>query len=180
MKKLKTIVLIYPVIFLLFSIFYLLLFRTPLFSDQTVLFYRGIALLVLSVVIFLIAIAMIYAKFSRTYFESLIAAVLVTSAIHVSLFVVFPVSFERSVTMYFLSALEQSKNATTCGGLTKEEAQKKLINEYIVKNGAVNKRVHEQTVINFMTDNGKCLQLTDRGSNFLDFSEVVKKLYNIQ
>jgi len=168
----KRIITIYFLIFILFSVCYLALFHTPLFRFQKVLFYRGIGLLFFTIILFFIFEIIYYLKFSRKNIESILAAIIVSSAIHLAIFVLLPVTFERSVTMYLLNTLSQNK-------LTKSQLEDKLIKEYIIKNKAIDKRVIEQKFIHVVDDSQKKLQLTKQGINFLRFSEVIKKIYGI-
>lgn len=100
-------------------------------------------------------------------------------AVHLSIFVVFPVTFERSVTTYLLSVLRNNYNNPSCHGLTKPKLTEELINDYIIKKDAVAKRVEEQKIINFINTQGSCIQLTQRGLNFLDLSKIFKKIYGL-
>ncbi|PJA55909.1 hypothetical protein CO165_01080 [Candidatus Roizmanbacteria bacterium CG_4_9_14_3_um_filter_33_18] len=179
MKKLKNISLTYSTVFVLFSIFFLLLFHSPLFTNETVLFYRGISLLSVTTLVFLPLIFLTYFKLPKVNIESLMAAIIVSAAIHLSLFIIFPVTFERSVTMYILTSLQNSQPSSMCSGLTKNQVQELLINDYIVKKKAVDKRMQEQGVINFIKIKEDCISVTPKATNFIYFSEFVKKLYNI-
>jgi len=180
MKKFKKISLIYLTVFVSFSLFFLLLFHGPLFNNETVFFYRGLLLLTLTIFVFLPLILLTHLKLPKVDIESLIAAIVVSVAIHLSLFVVFPVTFERSITMYFLSSLQKSQPSSMCSGLTKNQVEDLLINDYIIRKKAVDKRIQEQGEINFVNVKNNCIQITPRAVDFVNFSEFVKKLYNIK
>ena len=109
----------------------------------------------------------------------MIAALIIAFSIHLSLFVIFPVTFERSVTMYLLNTLKNNQQ-NICQGLTKEQMKNKLINEYVVGKDAISKRINEQTIINMINKKSSCYQLTGRGTSFLKLSETLKKIYNIK
>lgn len=172
-------VVIYFTIFFLFSLSYLLLFRTGIFYGNKVLFYRGILLLVLNMSIFILIFLFINKLFhGRFNLETFSAALVMSFSINLSLFIVFPVTFDRSITMYLLQTLE-NKNVQSCQGLSKEDLQSNLINEYVIKNGAVQRRIMEQSVIGTLKNNDVCIQLTERGKDFLNFSKTVKQIYGI-
>ena len=172
----KKIFLIYLSVAVFFSIFYFLSFRLPLFTSQKVLFYRGVMLLALTSLITLIGISLYIYRY-RKHAESLMAALIICFAIHLSFFVVFPVTFERSVTMFILSALHDG-SGSMCNGLTKSEIQSELIDAYIMKRDAVEKRIKEQSAINMVNRKSECVTLTQKGINFLKFAGYVGKLYN--
>lgn len=179
-QDMKTVLLIYPSGFIIFTLIFLSFFHIPFLSSQTILFYRGLTLLTFTILICLSIVLIIHFKFFKLHIESLLAAVLISAAIHLSLFVVFPVTFDRSVTMYLLSVLEENKHDQSCKGLTRSRLEQRLINEYIVKKKAVDRRIKEQKLIDFVNDKEKCIQLTERGSNFLNFARLIKKIYSLE
>jgi len=109
----------------------------------------------------------------------MVAALIIAFSVHLSLFVIFPVTFERSVTMYLLNVLK-SNQQNVCQGLTKNQMRDKLITEYVIGKDAVNKRINEQIIIDIINKKDNCYQLTTRGTNFLKLSETLKKIYNIK
>jgi len=111
--------------------------------------------------------------------ESLISAVLVSAAIHLSFFVVFPVTFERSITMYLLETIDGNENSELCAGISKLNLENKLIDEYVIKNKAIDKRITEQKVLDFIKEENQCIKTTPRNKSFLKFSEIIKRLYSI-
>lgn len=106
------------------------------------------------------------------------AAFALAIAINVSFFVLFPVSIERSVSVFLLNALSQGKQES-CGGLSKEDMQNQLINKYVIKNDGIGKRIEEQSEIAMIQQQAGCYQLTKRGDQFIFFSHIIKILYNI-
>jgi len=175
MKNLFRIFFIYLFIF---TGFYLTLFNTNIFSSQSVLFYRGLWLLATVTLIFISAVLFFYKKIGASL-ETLIAAILVSVSINLSFFVVFPVTFERSVTMFLLNTLKTSTD-NSCHGLTKSQLEKKLIEDYIIKKKAVDKRINEQSVIDFIKDKNQCIELTPKAIKFLEFSKIVGKYFKIK
>lgn len=169
---------VYISVFVFFSLLYILMFRTQLFSAQKILFYRGLMLLTTLTVLFLVLITAFSSKKQNLNFESLFAAVLVSASINLSIFVVFPVTFERSVTMYLLNILGENTN-NSCRGLSKSQLESRLINNYIIEKKAVDKRLEEQKVINFLSEDKRCIQLTQSALNFLKFEQMMGKIYNI-
>lgn len=180
-KSWKQIAVTYAVAFILFSGLYLFLFHTPLFSFQQVLFYRGLWLLS-TTVLFSVAVILLLAhneKGFKPYLESVISAVIVSVSINLVIFTLLPVTFDRSVSTYLLSTLD-STTAPNCSGLTKQQLEKTLIDQYIVKNNALQKRIIEQTEIGFIKSSGECISLTDRARNFLQLKRAVEKMYDLR
>lgn len=174
----KRIFKIYFFVFILYSTIVFLFFRLSFFNIFTqVLFYKGLMILLISF-LFIFIIFFFFSIKKKYHFELLFSALIFSFSLHLVFFVVFPVTFERSVTMYILNTLKNNQK-NICGGLTKSQLEEKLINEYILKNDAVGKRINEQKIINFLNNDNKCLKITSKSENFLNFSEIIKKIYNI-
>lgn len=180
MKPFKNIlktILQYGIVFIIFTFIYLIVFNTTFLSNQNILFYRGIELLVILTFLSIIFLLFFPLQGLRANMESLIAAVIVSASLNLCVFVVLPVTFERSITMYLLNSLRDS-NENNCQGINKKELEKKFIKEY-VNNKAIDKRLDEQKVIGFVQEKNQCIQLTPQALSFLKFSEIVGRLYGL-
>lgn len=163
-------------IFVLFTAIYLCLFRTPLLISQQVLFYRGLGLLFITVIVTLILLLILRNKLKLNS-ETLIASIVMSLSINLVFFVVFPVTFERSVTMYVLNKLNTSKQTQNCQGLNKNDLEKDFIKNYVIKNQAMQKRIIEQKIINMINEEDNCISISSRGRSFVDFSRVIERIY---
>lgn len=177
MSLFKRTLLHYLVIFVLFTSIYLCLFRTPLFISQHVMFYRGLGLLFITVIITFILLFILRNKL-KLNLETLIASIVMSFSINLVFFVVFPVTFERSVTMYVLNKLNTSKQTQNCQGLNKSDLEKDFIENYVIKNHAMQKRITEQKIINMINEENNCISISPRGRSFIDFSRIVEKIYS--
>lgn len=176
--KLLKIIFVYLTIFILFTAIYLFSFHTPIFSFQKVLFYRGVLLLFSTFFLFGLTIYLVN-RIYKINIETLIAAIIISFSINLSLFVVLPVTFERSVTMYLLNTLK-ANSSNSCHGLTKIELEKKLIDDYVIRNKAIDKRINEQKIISFLKEQNDCLQLNLNALNFLKYSKIIGKIYGLK
>lgn len=170
---------VYVVIFILFTVLYMGLFYSSVFSSQHVLFYRGILYLVLTCLSVFVGILLLSIRLKHRYFESMIAALVFAASMHLIFFVMFPVTFERSISMYLLTTLEKNRNAA-CGGLTKEQMKEGLITAFILEKDALQKRINEQSIINMITGGNNCYKVTDQARQFLQFSHTIQAIYNIK
>ena len=174
MQRFIQLLFFYFLIFSLFSVFYILLFHTPIFLNQQVLFYRGLLLLFLNFFIFLLILFLFYLKKIISYsFETIIASLIISFSFNLAFFVVFPVTFERSVTMYLLKKIANKK-------ISKKELEKNLISEYIIKDKALDKRINEQKVIDFIREKDGYLWITERTKKFINWSELISEWYNLK
>jgi uncharacterized protein YacL len=167
-------------IFIVFSFLYLFSFSTNLFSTQKILFYRGIYLLVVVFFINLILLFFLNKKFFQIPFELIFSFLVLSLSFHLVFFVLFPVTFDRSVTMYLLNQLEKNKSSVCQQGLTKEDLEKSLIEEYVKKDDAVGRRIFEQKETGFLEEKNQCLSVNKKGEQFLRFAQLVKKIYRIK
>lgn len=165
-------------IFIIFTFIFLLLFHIPLLYFFRILFYRGIVCLCLTLAcVFGLIIVL---KKNHIYFVGVgwgfISAVLLVSAcLHLSFFILFPVTYERSISMYLLYTLQNHKL------LKKEELRNLLIREYIIEKDAVGKRLEEQSFGTFVTGDAKNgVYLTQTGKLFLSVSNIIKGIYGIK
>ena len=170
---------VYLVVFIFFTLIYVSSFHLPLFIHQDVLFYRGISLLILVTSFFLLLLIILFNATSSYSLQTFIAALAVAVSINLTFFVIFPVTFDRSVTMFLLNTLDSQDQKAQCSGLTKEALEDSLVNEYIKKQEALDRRIQEQAVTNFIKSNDNCVQITVPGRKFLDLSRLVATLYNL-
>lgn len=176
--KISKILTAYVFIFLIFTAFLFVFFNSPIYSSQPVLFYRGLIFLFTTSIITLI-VSLFFNKFIFSIGrETLIAAIIISFSLHLSFFIVFPVTFDRSVTMYLLSALKEKPSSHLCQGLSEKDLENYLINEYIVKKKAVERRLTEQAIINNVKEENNCVELTPRGVSFLKLSKLIMKIYS--
>lgn len=102
-----------------------MLFHTSLFSSIDVLMYRGIVYLILSSIVS--AILMLGAKHLFKYLnisiKDIILMFMLFSCINMVIFTLIPVTVERSVSVFMLSYMEQSKG----GGYFQKMILEKLL-----------------------------------------------------
>jgi len=169
---------VYFIILILFSFLFILSFHTPLFLEQRVLFYRGLFLLLIITFTTLIICLFLNKYFFKVSFETLFASLILAFCFNLSFFIVFPVTFDRSVTTYLLSAIKEKSGTQTCGGLPEKQLEQLFIDEYVLDQKAVSRRIKEQSIIKTVEKDRDCVKLTQRGDNLLNFLNLIKKLYS--
>jgi len=177
MKDYIKLFLVYSSIFLFFTFFFVFSFHLPILISQKVLFYRGITLLF--IVLFFLLFIVFFLKrklLNFVSYQTLIAALLISFSFNLTFFVVFPVTFDRSVTMFLLSSLEDNKknNEEKFSVSSRED----YVGIYVVKNKAIARRIKEQSIIGMLTeDNNGYIDILDRGLSFLVLSRIIGKLF---
>ena len=82
--------------------------------------------------------------------------------------------------MFLINNIKKDQSNAQCKGLSQMELEKKLIDEYIIKNKALEKRILEQKEIDFIEKNSECVELTPKALKFLGFSEFINRVYSFR
>jgi len=162
---------------------WLALFSTPLLG-ATILFYRGIGLMLLSTII--IGGLLLVAAFVRNKkgplkgnalftLESVFSGLVSGASVAICFFIVVPVTLDRSVTTFLLSRMAIHSS------LSKEQIHNVLVSQYIDEYDAVGRRMAEQIASGNVTEvSENSYALTQNGRNFLKFSGYVADIFRVQ
>lgn len=142
-------------------------------SSIPVLMYRGLFLAVIALCAHLLALIPFLAKHrSRDYL--ILSAISLAFAANTTFLIVFPVTIDRSVSVYLLGQL-----LTHPSGMTENELSQRLIREYVTEYRGVDRRMQEQ----MLTGNVKVTEgrytLTEQGKLFMHFSGLVSNLFSV-
>ena len=154
------------------------LFNTPIFHSVNLLFYKGIALASVciivqaSLILFFQKLRFLPESFS---FKDYLCVSALTFSFNISFLIILPVTFERSISTFLLASLSQE----TEKGLTQSEMEERLIKTYVLEKGAVPLRMQEQLLSGNVIQVGNRYILTRQGINFLKFGESIKFIYAI-
>lgn len=172
-RRFASIVLFYLIGFGAGPVLYALLFRYGALNGLQVLFFRGIAL----------AIATAAAQAAGISFASRTAAikrlagvkdillvVALAFSFNITFLIVFPVTFDRSVTMFLLYAMERYPQAEE---ISAGDLERQLTQDYVRGRHAVDRRMQEQILIGNVEQTGTGYRLTAHGRLFLGWSRVV-------
>lgn len=152
--------------------FFVLLFWAKIGNSVTILFYRGVVLAIAAALVTGL-VALWPAR--RTSDRLLpISAFAVSLSFNICFLVLFPVTVDRSVTVFLLSTLEQRQQS----GMAAAELQQAFIDGYVVDMGAVERRIDEQRTSGnvVVAPDGK-VRLTRQGERFMAFSRLVERLF---
>ncbi len=84
---------------------------------------------------------------------------------------IFPVTVDRSVTTFLLEEIKKNP------GMTHEELEKLMIDDYIVRRQAIKRRIEEQLVTGNITyENGR-VNLNKQGEGFLDLCGFIRTVF---
>lgn len=151
---------------------YVLLFWAGVGSAMTILFYRGVALAIIAAVV--VGLVALWPARRKSDSSLPIAAAALSLSFNICFLVLLPVTVDRSVSVYLLSTIEQRQDA----GMTPDELQRAFIDGYVVKMGAIDRRIAEQrTSGNITVDASGKVRLTSQGEHFMAFSRLVARLF---
>ena len=153
-------------LFLSLTITFILLLQFDAFRITNIYFFDGIYLLIISCVINYL----IFRKKIKNFLVVLIAVF----SMNFGFFVLFPVSYERSVSVSLLNNLSEEKiNAP----ITKEQLQNEI--KQITDNDTfLEKRINEQLYTGYLAEvNGEYI-LTNRIKNFVSLQNLISVLFN--
>jgi len=151
---------------------YVLLFWLGVGSSITILFYRGVTLAV--AIAMLVGLVGIWLARRNGDTSLPVAAAALSFSLNVCFLVLLPVTVDRSVTVYLLSRIE-SRQAT---GIAAAGLQQAFIDGYVVKMGAIDRRIDEQLKSgNITVDRRGKVRLTPQGERFMRLSRLISVLF---
>ena len=158
MKAVVGIVAIYALADALGLILYLLSFRSPFGSE--ILFYRGLAMAAL-VAAALLGVLLLASRWYPLASATVIGAVFTSVALNVCFLVLFPVTVDRSISVFLLSRIEARQP------LNAAELEQTFADEYLGEMQQIPRRVREQTLSgNIAVAADGSIRLTQRGRLF--------------
>jgi hypothetical protein len=143
---------------------YVAMFALPIGGE--ILFYRGIVLAVLTAAVLGALLALFHVRLGVDT-ATAVGIVLTGLALNVSFLVLFPVTIDRSISVFLLSriAAEQPLDAA--------QLQQRFADEYLGRMEQIPRRVHEQSLSgNIAVAPGGAIRLTPRGEKFVALAKA--------
>lgn len=176
-RRLFWILFLHLELFVLSTLVFILLFRTHLFKNVTVFFYRGILLLLFATLITTL-IALVIKVVSRRNiftFRDIILSFLSVLCINLVFFTHVPVTAERSVSVFILGYMNENSEKS----LTREEVARAVVEKYLYENKNIQKRFREQiTSGNIVHEEGR-YKITKRGRFIMSIYDFIAGLFSI-
>ena len=86
---------------------------------------------------------------------------------------VFPVTIDRSLTTFLLEELEHRES------MSPQALERALIDEYILRRKAIERRVEEQLITGNVTLEQDVVRLSPQGKRFLQFSRLIRRMFQL-
>jgi hypothetical protein len=139
-----------------------------------VLFYRGLVALAVAAIALFVLSALLLPKLSRALplraDDSIGAAIVATSMLS-SVFVLGPVTVDRSISVFMLSQFESAGKP-----LTVDDVREKFVKTYVVEWDQMNRRLKEQQVSGNLEPEGGAWRLTAQGKRFMEIARFMSWL----
>jgi hypothetical protein len=151
---------------------FVLLFWAGVGASVTILFYRGVVLALVAAIV--TGGAAFWLTRGSGEASLPVAAAALSLSFNICFLVLLPVTVDRSVTVYLLSTIERQQDA----GIAPPKLERAFVEGYVVKMGAVDRRIDEQRRSGNITvgSDGK-VRLTKQGERFMAVSRLVARLF---
>lgn len=144
--------------------------NTPLLAGVSILFYRGVLLCAVGAIL-LAALLALVGRWKPIALETIVAAAALSFAFNLSFLVIFPVTIDRSISVFLLAEIE------THDGLNAPRLEQLFVDRYVRGMAQIDRRVAEQALSgNIAVENGH-IRLTPRGRRFLALSRAIGKAF---
>jgi len=154
---------------------FVLLFRTDLWSDVTILFYRGLILLVVAFLMTVVTTAAL-AGLGRAWGlrrRDALGACVLSLALNLSVFVIFPVTVDRSISVFLLGQLAAHPEER----FSAERARALFESVYLGEFHQIERRLSEQTASGNIVPDGDGYVITPQGRAFIRLSGLVAEVF---
>ena len=176
-KDILKLTIMHIIFFITGTILFVISFRTPLYGNINVLFYRGIILLL--TVSLALAAALVFYKRTRhgrlLSYRDIVMCVTVLISFNILFFTHVPITADRSVTVFILGHM--SKHTDTV--ISKEDMTSFFVKRYVNDYSAMERRFDEQVVSGNVTQEGNGYKLTKRGKLLIKFYDLVADIFGI-
>lgn len=156
-----------------------LLFYLNVLADFKILFYRGLLIIsivcIAQVLLLLLFLVRGNQKKSSGAVPHAISIAMICMAINMTFFIVLPVSLDRSVSVFLLGYMVEKNVPATRG-----ELEKAFNDIYVVRYGAINRRIEEQIASgNLIETSPGYYKLTKNGAGFVWLSRITADVFKI-
>lgn len=168
LRRLGHLALIYLIALLVGFLLYLALIASPLLASISLLFYRGVLVAFAGAMLLAMLATLAARRCTVLDLPTVVGAVALSLAFNISFLIVFPVTFDRSITMFLLARIEQRDGQLDAQGL-----QQVYIHEYLGEMRQIDRRIREQAMSgNIRVEDGRIF-ITPQGRRLLRGGRVV-------
>ncbi|MCI4590264.1 hypothetical protein MOK15_09160 [Sphingobium sp. BYY-5] len=143
------------------------LIRSPLLDNIDILFYRGVAVAAIGALLMLLILGVLLRRLMLEP-ATLVGAVALSLAFNICFLITFPVTFDRSITIFLLARIERQDGQLDARGL-----QRVYVQEYLGDMRQIDRRIEEQSLSgNIRVEQGR-IHITAQGRRLLTGGRIV-------
>ncbi len=152
-----------------------LLFRTDLLSGVTILFYRGLVLLMLAFGVTLGAMAVLAGPLRGwgVRRRDALGACVLSLSLNLSFLVIFPVTVDRSISVFLLGRMAAHPGEI----VTAERARAEFEAVYLGQYRQIERRLAEQTATGNVAPSGAGFVITPQGDAFVRLCRLIAEVF---
>lgn len=152
------------------------LLAAGLLSGMTILFYRALALLAITLPVLALLMAVVARMAPRRLAlapRDAVSASIVAASMLVAFFVVGPVTVDRSISVFMLSRFETAPG----GAMTEKAARDAFVQTYVDDWRQIARRLEEQETSGNLRRGPDGWRLTPQGQSFMDKARLLSRLF---
>jgi hypothetical protein len=149
------------------------LFLGDTLSQLTILFYRGLLFIGISMMVTFAILSVIRQIWPRWRMSDVISATVFAASFMISFFVIFPVTFDRSVTVFILSQMAANPNHS----YTADEMRNIFMRIYLERDQQIERRLEEQRISGNIVRTGSGYEITHQGMQFILFGQWISPIF---
>ncbi len=163
LRQLARLAFVYVIVLAGGFLLYLGLIASPLLGSIPLLFYRGALIAFVGALLLGLLLAIAARRIAAIDLSTGVGAVALSLAFNISFLIVFPVTFDRSITMFLLARIESQD-----GQLTPSMLEQVFVRQYLGDMRQIDRRVREQRLSGNIVqrDDGR-IELTLQGRRLL-------------
>ena len=166
---------IYALIYLAYTVLFILLFHTGLLKSMQVLMYRGLAFIIITGILSAVTMGVFRKFWKKIEVRDIILMFFLFCCVNTVLFTMIPVTVERSVSVFMLSYMDENSDHT----FTQQEIEEIFKEKYVVEYGAFEKRFEEQLVTGSIEQNEDgTYSITERGETIVKLFRTVAEWFD--
>ena len=175
MKNVLKLIGLYALIYIVYTVLFVLLFHTGILAGMEVLMYRGIVFIIVTGILSAVTMGVIRKFWDFISIRDIIMIFVIFCCVNMVLFTLIPVTVERSVSVFMLSYMDENSDQS----FTEEDVQEIFTSKYVVDYGAFEKRFDEQIATGTLVDNGDgTYSITDYGRRIVKMFRIVADWFN--
>ncbi|QGP80218.1 hypothetical protein GL174_07850 [Sphingobium sp. CAP-1] len=169
LRRLAALAIVYLIVLAAGFLLYLALIASPLLGAVPLLFYRGVLIAFIGALLLGLLLAIAARRIAAIDLSTGVGAVALSLAFNISFLIVFPVTFDRSITMFLLARIERQD-----GELTPPMLEQVFLREYLGDMHQIDRRVREQTLSGNIVQRGDGrILLTPQGRRLLTSARTI-------